>query len=128
MEARDGSRGWAGSAEAVEAGSEIGRARRRGVKLRQAIEVDTEELPVPGLAPRRQPVELVGRDGRRLGEHGEVSGSLGRREPEPDETVEGALQAAVAPGAASQAQRAGELLERDFDAQVLSPQNRQTTE
>lgn len=128
MEAWDGSGGRAGSAEAVETGGEVGRARRRGVELRQAIEVGAEELHVPGLAPRRQPVELVGKDGRHLGEHGEVPGSLGRSEPEPDETIKRALQAAVAPRAAPQPQRPGQILERDFEAHVLSPQHRQPAE
>ena len=125
MEARDGAGGRAGPAEAVEAGSETGRARRGGVKLRQAVEVSAEELHMPGLAPCRSPVELVGRDWRRLGEHGEVGGSLGRREAVPDKPIQGALQAAVAPGAVSQPQRAGQLLEFDLDAHALPPQHGQ---
>ena len=57
MQARDGSAGRAGPAEAVDTGDEVGRAHRLGVELRQAIEVGAEGQHVPGLAPHRQPVE-----------------------------------------------------------------------
>ncbi len=106
MQARDGSGGWAGLAEAIEAGGNVGRAARCDVKLRETVEVLAEEVHVAVLAPLRQPIELSGRDWRHLGEHPKVKGFLGDREAEPDEAIEGALQAAVTPGAGSQAQGA----------------------
>ena len=128
MQARDGSGGWAGLAEAIEAGGDVGRAAWCDVKLRETVEVLAEEVQVAVLAPLRQPIELSGRDWRHLGEHPQVMGFLGVREVEPDEAIEGVLQAAVTSGAGAQAQGASQFADFDLDVFVFVPQHGEPSE